>query len=138
MFKRRVDPLKKSVETLYYLRLMRDKITSIHDRISERRNMLYEKLVELEEKGERYLARRYAEEIVKLDKLLHRLALLRLITEKIDLALQYAIVTRDFNQLVSELKPLIRDLSKLPELNIPDIGMVFAELESSLRELGEM
>ncbi|MEM0035762.1 MAG: hypothetical protein QXP97_07105 [Desulfurococcus sp.] len=137
MFRRSRDPLRKALETLYHVRLLRNKIDILYNRVSERRDVLFEKLTDLESKGEKYLAKRYAEEIAKLDKLLARLAAVQLILEKIDLALQYAINMREFSGLASEINNLVKDMSKIPELNIPDLNLVFIELQASARELSE-
>ncbi|WP_048078643.1 hypothetical protein [Desulfurococcus mucosus] len=137
MFKRSRDPLRKALEALYHVRLLRDRIDTLYNRISERREALFERLTDLESKGERYLAKRYAEEISKLDKLLSRLAAVQLVVEKVDLALQYAINMREFSGVASEVSSLVKDLSKLPELNIPDLNLAFAELQVSIRELSE-
>jgi len=138
MFRRTRDPLRKALETLYHTRSLRNRIDMLYNRISERREVLFERLTDLQARGEKYLAKRYAEEISKLDKLLSRLAAVQLVLEKIDLALQYAINMREFSGFASEINNLVKELSRVPELNIPDLNLVFIELQSSARELSEI
>ncbi|MEM4977142.1 MAG: hypothetical protein QXT64_07455, partial [Desulfurococcaceae archaeon] len=74
----------------------------------------------------------------RLNELLKRLATMQLVLEKIDLAIQHAVVMRDLANLSAELNQLLKDLSRLPETRIPDISVMFAELEESVRELSEL
>jgi len=99
---------------------------------------LTKKLVELQMKGDNYLSRRYAEEIANLKNLSKRLAVLMFILDKVDLAVQHAIVRYEFNTLATELSSLIREVGKLPETKIPDLGVLFADLEENIRELSDM
>lgn len=138
MFKRN-DPLRKAFETLYTVRLFRDRVSRLYNRLDERKNELRARMLLLESRGESYLAKRYAEETVKLEGLLKNLATIQLVLDKVDIALQHAIVIREFNTLVLELKPLIEDLSKLPLIkNVPEMGLLLADLEESVRELAEL
>ncbi|MCY0867723.1 MAG: hypothetical protein OWQ48_00610 [Desulfurococcus sp.] len=135
MFRRKRDPLRVSLEMLHKVRVLRDRIDVLYNRVEERRKALFERLVDLESKGEKYLAKKYAEEVSKLDKLLSRLSLVQLVLEKVDLALQYSINMRKFAELASEVNGLVKDLSKMPEFNIPDLSMVFVEFEGLVKEL---
>jgi len=136
---KRDDPLKKAFETLYTVRLFRDRVSRLYNRLDERRSELKARMLLLESKGESYLAKRYAEETVKLEGLLKNLATIQLVLDKVDIALQHSIVMREFNTLVLELKPLIEELSKLPIIrNIPEMGLLLADLEESVRELADL
>ena len=135
---KREKPLRKAVEALYFTRALRDRVNRIYSRVEERKNELTKRMVNLESMGEKYLAKRYAEEIARLNELLKRLATIQLVLEKIDLAIQHAVVMRDLVNLSAELNQLLRDLSRLPETRIPDISVMFAELEESVRELSEL
>jgi len=138
VFKRN-DPLRKAFETLYTVRLFRDRVSRLCNRLDERKNELRARMLLLESRGESYLAKRYAEETVKLEGLLKNLATIQLVLDKVDIALQHAIVMREFNTLVLELKPLIEDLSKLPIIkSVPEMSLLLADLEESVRELAEL
>jgi division protein CdvB (Snf7/Vps24/ESCRT-III family) len=135
---RRGDPMRKAVETLYLIRVTRDKLSRMASRIEERKAELTRRMVDLEAKGEKYLAKKYAEEIARLHELLKRLSALQLVIEKMDLAVQHAIVMRDLTTLSLELTALMKDVSKLPEARIPDLAVMFSELEATARELSEV
>jgi len=138
VFKRK-EPLRRAFEALYTTRLFRDRVSRLYNRLEERRNELKNRMVMFELRGETYLAKRYAEEIAKLDSLLKNLAAIQLVLEKIDTALQHAIVVREFSTLVEELKPILQELSELPLIrSIPDMGLLLADLEESVRELAEL
>lgn len=138
MLRKKKDPLRKGFEILRDVRLLKDKLNRIQTRIDERAEELTKKLVELQMKGDNYLSRRYAEEIANLKNLSKRLAVLMFILDKVDLAVQHAIVRYEFNTLAMELSGLIREVSKLPETKIPDLGVLFADLEENIRELSDM
>lgn len=135
---RKKDPLRKGFETLASLRMLKDRVSRIQGRIDERVAELSKRLIDLQARGEAYLARRYAEEIARLKDLSSRLGDLVLIIEKIDLAIQHAIVMKEFSDLANELQVLLRDMSRLPETRLPDISVIFADLEQSVRELSEL
>jgi division protein CdvB (Snf7/Vps24/ESCRT-III family) len=132
------DPLRNAIETLYKVRLLGNRLESLVDRITERRNALFERMVELQSRNEKYLSKKYAEEIARLDKLASRLTTIRLVVEKIDLSLQYAINMREFNDLSKELTSLVSELKKLPESNLPELNMIMMGLEESVREMAEI
>jgi len=132
------DPLRNAIETLYKVRLLGNRLESLVDRITERRNALFERMVELQSRNEKYLSKKYAEEIARLDKLASRLTIIRLVVEKIDLSLQYAINMREFNDLSKELTSLVSELKKLPESNLPELNMIMMGLEESVREMAEI
>jgi len=130
--------LRNAIETLYRVRLLGNRLESLVDRITERRNALFERMVELQSRNEKYLSKKYAEEIARLDKLASRLTTIRLVVEKIDLSLQYAINMREFNDLSKELTSLVSELKKLPESNLPELNMIMMGLEESVREMTEI
>jgi division protein CdvB (Snf7/Vps24/ESCRT-III family) len=132
------DPLRNAIETLYKVRLLGNRLESLVDRITERRSALFERMVELQSRNEKYLSKKYAEEIARLDKLASRLTTIRLVVEKIDLSLQYAINMREFNDLSKELTSLVSELKKLPESNLPELNMIMMGLEESVREMAEI
>jgi division protein CdvB (Snf7/Vps24/ESCRT-III family) len=137
LFKKR-DPLRKSFEILRDVRILRDRITRIQSRLDDRAAELSKRLVDLQSRGETYLATRYAEEIANLKRLSSGLSLVLVVLDKIDLAIQHAIIRREFATLASELSTLLRDLSKLPETRIPELSVVYADLETGVRELMEL
>lgn len=130
--------LRKAVETLYTVRLLRDRVSRIYSRIEERRAELTKRMLDLETMGERYLAKRYAEEIARLGNLMKRLSTIQLVLEKVDLAIQHAVMIRDLASLSVELSQLLKDMSRLPETRIPDLNIIFADLEQTVRELSEL
>lgn len=89
-------------------------------------------------KGEKYLAARYAEEIARLKDLSQRFSLIMFILDKVDLAIQHSIMRNEFQVLAEELKDLVKEVVKLPEARIPDVSVLFADLEASVRELSEV
>jgi division protein CdvB (Snf7/Vps24/ESCRT-III family) len=138
LFKRK-EPLKKAFEALYTVRLFRDRVKRLYSRLDERKNELKNRMAVLELRGEAYLAKRYAEEIVKLDGLLKSLSSLQLVLEKIDTALQHAIIVREFSALVEDLRPILQDLSQQSIIkSIPEMGLLLADLEESVRELADL
>lgn len=137
MFKKK-DPLRKGFEILRDIRVLKDRINRIQSRIDDRTEELSKKLVDLQVKGEKYLATRYAEEIARLKDLSNRLSVVLLVLDKMDIAVQHAIVRNELNMLASELKDIMKEVSRLPETRLPDIGIIFADLESNIRELTEL
>jgi len=138
LLKRKKDPLRKTFEILYSVRLLKDRVSRIQSRLDDRASELSERLVQLQMHGDKYLASRYAEEVANLRKLSSRLSMLMYVLDKVDLAVQHAIVRREFSSLASELSGLIKDVGKLPESRIPDLGILFADLEASVRELTDI
>ena len=138
MFKRRKDPLRKGFELLRDVRILKDRVSKIQSRIDERAEELSKKLVDLQMKGEKYLAARYAEEIARLKDLSQRFSLIMFILDKVDLAIQHSIMRNEFQVLAEELKDLVKEVVKLPEARIPDVSVLFADLEASVRELSEV
>ena len=127
--------MKKTFETLYTVRLLKNRVSTTQNKIDERVDELTKRLLNLQARGENYLAKRYAEEVAKLKNLSRRLEVLSLVIEKIDVALQYAIVYKEFANLSRELKELFNDISKLPETKIPELNLLFAELLENAKEL---
>jgi division protein CdvB (Snf7/Vps24/ESCRT-III family) len=138
LFKRK-EPLRKAFEALYTVRVFRDRVKRLYSRLDERKNELKNRMAMLEVRGETYLAKRYAEEIVKLEGLLRSLSSIQLVLEKVDTALQHAIVVKEFSALVEELKPILQDLSQQSVIkSIPEMGLLLADLEESVRELADL
>jgi division protein CdvB (Snf7/Vps24/ESCRT-III family) len=138
LFKRKKDPLRKGFELLRDVRILKDRVSKIQSRIDERAEELSKKLVDLQMKGEKYLAARYAEEIARLKDLSQRFSLIMFILDKVDLAIQHSIMRNEFQVLAEELKDLVKEVVKLPEARIPDVSVLFADLEASVRELSEV
>jgi hypothetical protein len=130
--------LRKGFELLRDVRILKDRVGKIQSRIDERVEELSKKLVDLQMKGEKYLASRYAEEIARLKDLSQRFSLIMFILDKVDLAIQHSIMRNEFHVLANELKDLIKEVVKLPEARIPDVSVLFADLEASVRELSEI
>lgn len=137
LFKRKT-PLRKGYEVLVSLRVFRDRVNRIQGRIEERISELSKRLIDLQSRGDTYLARRYAEEIARLKNLAERLSALATILDKVDFAVQRAIMMDEFRELSTELLELLRDMSKLPEIRLPEVSVLFADLEHGVRELVEV
>lgn len=137
MFKKK-DPLRKGYEILRDIRLLKDRISRIQNKIDERAKQLADRLVELQMRGDKYIANRYAEEIARLRDLSNRLSVVLFVLDKMDLAVQHAIVRNELGTLAVELRGVMRDIMSLPESKIPEVSIIFAELDSDVRELSEI
>ncbi|MEM4481811.1 MAG: hypothetical protein QXK88_03045 [Desulfurococcaceae archaeon] len=135
---RKKDPLRKGFELLYTTRLLKTRVSRVQSRLNDRIGELSKRMLDLEARGEGYLAKRYAEEIAKLKELSRRMDTLLLVVDKVDLAIQHALVLKEFNSLSRELAVLLKDVTKLPESHMPDVGILFADLEESVRELSSL
>lgn len=133
--RRKVNPYKETLYAIYNVKQGMSRIEALMDRIKSRRHRMLEIAAQLEMRGETFLAKKYASEIAKLDKIHSRLADLRLVLEKIVLSLEYAMTIHNFKGIAKEVLNLTNELKKLPEATIPDIGLLFANLESTLRNL---
>jgi len=136
--KKQIDPLRETLRAIYGAKQGISRIEALMDKISSRRARMLEIAGQLEARGETYLARKYAEEISKLDKIYNRLADIRLFLEKISLSLEYAISYKSFREIASEVAVLLNDLKKIPEATVPEVNMVLTDLEYSIRNLEEM
>jgi len=135
VFKKKVDPLKSALTALYNVRASIQRLDALIDRINSRRSKLMDMAVELQARGETYLAKRYAEEIAKLDRMRSRLEVLKLVLEKVSLSIDLAITMRDFKLIADEVSSIVGEIKKIPESKISDLAVYFAELEVSIREL---
>ncbi len=133
--RRKINPYKETLYALYNVKQGISRIEILIDKIKARREKLFEMTAQLEMRGETFLAKRYASEIAKLDKIIERLTTLRLVLEKVSLGLEYALTLHNFNGVAREVLGVIDELKKLPEATIPDIGLTFANIEASLRNL---
>ncbi|AFK51784.1 hypothetical protein TCELL_1362 [Thermogladius calderae 1633] len=133
--RKKVDPLKSALTALYNVRASIQRLDSLIDRISSRRSKLMDMAVDLQARGETFLAKRYAEEIAKLDKMRSRLEVLKLVLEKVSLSIDLAITMRDFKLIADEVSSIVSEIKKIPESRMPDLAVYFAELDSSIREL---
>ncbi|WP_440059760.1 hypothetical protein ACSU1N_00955 [Thermogladius sp. 4427co] len=138
VLRKKVDPLKSALTALYNVRASIQRLDSLIDRINSRRSKLMDMAVELQARGETFLAKKYAEEIAKLDRMRSRLEILKLVLEKVSLSIDLAITMRDFKLLADEVGDIVRDIKKIPESKIPDLSIYFAELETSIRELSSV
>lgn len=136
IFKRRkIDPLRETLYAIYHTKQGISRIEVLMDKISSRRERLLEIAAKLETRGESFLAKKYAAEIAKLDRIYNRLADLRLVLEKVNMSLEYALTLKNFREIASEINGLISELKKLPETTIPEIGLVLTNLEYSIKNL---
>ncbi|MET1159764.1 MAG: hypothetical protein ABWW65_02275 [Thermoprotei archaeon] len=135
--RRRVDPVRETLYALYHVKQGISRIEALMDRIMNRRKKLLEVAAKLEARGETFLAKKYAVEISKLDKIYARLADLRLVLEKISTSLEYALSLRNFKEVSENILEILNDVKKLPESTIPEIGLVIANLEHYLRNIEE-
>ncbi|MEZ0393844.1 MAG: hypothetical protein ABWK00_02180 [Desulfurococcaceae archaeon] len=136
MFRRRkVDPLRTALVALYNVRASMQRLDELIDRVESRRNKLMDMVVELQARGETYLAKKYASEVAKLDGIRSRLSTLRLVLEKVSLALDMAISMKEFREAAKMIAEIASELRKLPEANVPDIGVYLAEFDAAIREL---
>ncbi len=135
--RKKKDPFKETVYAIYNARQASMRIEMLMDRIRSRRRRLLEMAAELDMRGQKYLAKRYAQEIAKLDKMYARLSNLHLVMEKISASLEYALTMRNFSVIARDVLGLTEDIKKLPESTIPDIGLSLTQLEYSLRSIAD-
>ena len=135
--RKKKDPFKETVYAIYNARQASMRIEMLMDRIRSRRRRLLEMVAELDMRGQKYLAKRYAQEIAKLDKMYARLSNLHLVMEKISASLEYALTMRNFSVIARDVLGLTEDIKKLPESTIPDIGLSLTQLEYSLRSIAD-
>ncbi len=135
--RKKKDPFKETVYAIYNARQASMRIEMLMDRIRSRRRRLLEMAAELDMRGQKYLAKRYAQEIAKLDKMYARLSNLHLVMEKISASLEYALTMRNFSVIARDVLGLTEDIKKLPESTIPDIGLSLTQLEYSLRSVAD-
>ncbi len=135
--RKKKDPFKETVYAIYNARQASMRIEMLMDRIRSRRRRLLEMVAELDMRGQKYLAKRYAQEIAKLDKMYARLSNLHLVMEKISASLEYALTMRNFSVIARDVLGLTEDIKKLPESTIPDIGLSLTQLEYSLRSVAD-
>jgi len=136
--RRKINPYKETLYAIYHAKNGISRIEALIDRINARRRKMLEIAAQLEMRGETFLAKRYAAEIAKLDKISSRLADLKLVLEKVVLSLEYAMTIHNFRGIASQVLSITKELKKLPESTIPDLGLVFANLEVSLRNLEDL
>lgn len=136
--RRKKDPYKEAIYALYNARQALGKIELLMDRISNRRRRMLEMAAELEMRGQKFLAKRYAQEIAKLNMMYTRLSNLHLVLEKIAVSLEYALTIRNFKEIAHEILSLTKEIKRLPESTIPDISLSLANLEYALRSLEDM
>lgn len=137
MFKKK-DPLRKGYEILRDIRLLKDRVSRIQNKVDERASQLADRLVELQMRGDKYLSTKYAEEIARLKELSSRLSVVLFVLDKMDLAVQHAIIRNELGALAVELRGILRDVMNLPESRLPDVSIIFEELYSDVRELSEI
>ncbi len=133
--RRKIDPYREGIQALYSVKLGMSKIEALLDRIKNRRHRMMEVAAELQMRGETFLAKKYAEEIAKLDKISARLQMIHLVLEKVALSLEYAMTVHNFQGIAKEVLEITRDLKKLPESTIPDMGLMLYNLEESLKAI---
>jgi len=129
------EVLRKALYALQSVKYSIRRLEVLMDTITTRRTKLLNIAAQLEARGETYLAKRYASEVAKLDALYSRLASIKLVLEKIASVIEYAITMNSFRGLVGGITDLVKDLKKLPEASIPDIGLMLADIEHAVREL---
>ncbi len=136
--KKKVDPIRETVYAIYNVRQGINRLEVLMDRIMTRRKRMLDVAAQLEARGETFLAKKYASEIAKLDKIYNRLADLKLVLEKIAISLEYALSLKKFQETARDISNLLSELKKLPETTIPEIGLVIANLEHSIKKLEEI
>ncbi len=138
IFRKKKDPVKETLYAIYHAREAGMRIELLMDKIRGRRRKLLEMAAELDARGQSYLAKKYAQEIAKLDKIYARLSDLRLVLEKISTSLEYALTIRNFKVIARDVLGITSEIRKLPETTIPDIGLSITQLEYNLRNLEDM
>lgn len=134
---KKVDPLRETYVALYKVKQGISRFEVLMDKISIRKDRLLEYAVQLESRGERYLAKKTVEEAGRLNDLYVRIAGFKLILEKVSSILEYIIVTHNYRTLSTEVLNILKDLKSLPESAIPDVNIVLSDLELSLMKLSE-
>jgi division protein CdvB (Snf7/Vps24/ESCRT-III family) len=135
--KKKIDPIRETVYAIYNLKRGINRLEALMDRIMSRRKRMLEIAAQLEARGESFLAKKYAAEIAKLDKIYSRLADLKLVLEKISISLEYTLSLRNFQSTARDIAALLNDLKRLPETTIPEIGLMITNLEHSIKNLEE-
>lgn len=137
IFKKKIDPIKETIRAKYSVQQGIRRLEVLMDKIMTRRRKMLDIAAQLEARGETFLAKKYAAEIAKLDKIHNRLANYKLVLEKIDISLEYTLIVKKFHATAHAISELLSELKKLPETTIPEIGLMLAELEHSIKNLEE-
>lgn len=135
IFKKRRDPLREAIYAVYYVRNGISIIDVFMDRVWNRRNRLLQIAAELEMRGETFLAKKYASEIAKLDKIYSRLTDVRLVLERIATSLERAVSARKIEEIAKDVYQLLIDFKKIPESTIPELNLTLVNLEYSIRNI---
>lgn len=135
VFKRKINPIRETLTAIYKSNQGIGRIEYLMDKLSSRRDKLLEYAILLENRGEKFLAKKYVEEARRIEELYGRLSDLKLLLIKINMGLERVLVTHDFRRLAGELVALFEDIKSIPEFNMPEIGSVIMEVESSIAKL---
>jgi len=137
VFNRKQNTIRKTIMALASVKRSINRLDVLMDKITTRRTKLLEMAVQLEARGETFLARKYASEAARLDSLYSKLAGLKLVLEKIAISLEYALSMNTFNEIASNIVGIVSELKKLPEASIPEVGLMLTDIEYAVRELEE-
>ncbi len=134
IFRRKRDPVKAAVRAIYVLRSASRKLEALEARIEARREQLLNMAVELDRRGEKYLARRYVEEAERLRPIAHRIMVLRYVLERLELGLETIVEMRAFSREMKGVLEVVGVLKKIPETTMPELALMVNEVEASVRE----
>lgn len=135
VFKRKIDPIRETLAAIYKINQGISKIEYLLDKLNSRKDKLIEYAISLENRGERFLAKKYVEEAKRIEEFYNGLSDLKLVLLKISMGLERALVTHNFRKLAEELIILFGNIKKLPEFAIPEVGNIIMDVESSIAKL---
>ncbi len=134
IFRRKRDPVKAAFKAIYVIRGATRRLEALEGRLEARRDQLLRMAVALENRGEKYLARRYVEEAERLRPIAERIATLRFVLERLELSLETMVEMRMFGAEMKKVLGVIGVLKKIPEATIPEFSLMLSELEAHVRE----
>jgi len=67
VFKRKIDPVRETLAAIYKINQGISKIEYLLDKLNSRRDKLIEYAISLENRGERFLAKKYVEEAKRIE-----------------------------------------------------------------------
>ncbi len=133
--KKKLDRLKL-VQTISHLRVMENKIRYIEDRIRRNAEEKFNELIKHSSRHDKSMAQIIANEVAEQRKLAESIEMLRLSIERVRLRLETILDVGGTVDMLKSLSPLLKDVRKTSVGAIPEIGLMFSELEEKLTELG--
>lgn len=104
-------------------------------RLQEKIRQLNKKLVTAKQRGENLQAQLLAQEIAERMKILHHIRSFRLSLERLRTRLETIRLLGDARPLLKGIEPMIAEIRSSTATTLPEIGLVYAQLEERLAEL---